>query len=217
MSRSSLLLMSAGCVALLLALVLLWQSTRSEALPVRPTVVPRRPAAPAAAATPEPAARTRKVTPAPIAHPAPRVVRSEPAPSMPAPPPALEAPRPPPRARSNRNLHYGAKQLHAQTKAVEPLVRACVANAQGKPTGTAYVSYVVTKRGDKFIIEETGVEPSGTTIEDEGLLQCLHETANGMTFVGLPRDAESIMATRKIVMENGVVTEYKHVTFTYLK
>ena len=67
------------------------------------------------------------------------------------------------------------------------------------------------------MIEETGVEPSGTTLEDEKLLDCLHRTANGMKFVGLPRDAASIMATRRITIENGTLKENKHVTFTYLR
>src|SRR5574338_1087543 len=203
--------MSAGAGVLLLALFLLWQSTRSEALPAQPTVSPREPQPAVAPPSPAPAARARRVTPPlPSASATSRAIHGERAPSMPAPAPALEPEKLPPAMRSDRNLQFGAAQLHAQTKAVEPLVRACVEKARGKPTGTAYFTYVVTKRDDKFVIEETGVEPSGTTIEDESLLQCLHETANGMKFIGLPRDAEAIMATREVVIDHGKVTEYKH-------
>lgn len=217
MSRSSVLLMSAGAGGVLLALGYLWQSTRSEAVSTGPTVAQQQPVAPATPASP-PAARARRVTPAiPTAPATSRAIHGERAPTMPAPAPALEPEKPPPAVRSNRNLQFGAPQLHAQTKAVEPLVRACIEKAANQPTGTAYVNYVVTKREDKFVIEETGVEPSGTTIEDEPLLQCLHETANAMKFIGLPRDAESIMATRRIVIDHGKLTEYKHVTFSYLK
>ena len=212
--------MSAGAGALLLALAVLWQSTQSEAVSAQPTVSPREPAPPPPAVPPSPgpATRARRVTPTmPSAPATSRAIHSERAPSMPAPAPALEPEKLPPKLRSDRNLQFGAPQLRAQTKAVEPLVRSCIEKAQSQPTGTAYFTYVVTKRDDKFVIEETGVEPSGTTIEDEALLQCLHETANGMKFIGLPRDAESILATRKVVIDHGKLTEYKHVTFSYLK
>lgn len=217
MPRHSVLLMSAGAGALLLALGLLWQSTQSEPVSATPTVSPRQPAAPATPAAP-PAPRARRVTPAmPNAPATTRAIHSERAPSMPAPAPALEPEKLPPAVRSDHNLQFGAPQLRAQTKAVEPLVRSCIEKARTLPTGTAYFTYVVTKREDKFVIEETGVEPSGTTIEDEDLLTCLHQTANAMKFIGLPRDAESILATRMVAIDHGKLTEYKHVTFSYLK
>lgn len=215
MPRTPMLLMSTGAGALLLGLFLLWQSTRSEAVPVQPTVSPHTPEV--SAAPPAPTVRARKSTPIPSAPAAPRAVHSEQAPSMPTPLPSLVPTKPPPKPLSNRNLQFGGKQLRAQTKAVEPLVRACIAKAHSRPTGTAYLNYVVAKREDTFVIEETGVEPSGTTIEDEDLLKCLHETANGMKFIGLPRDAETIMATRMVTIDHGKLTQYKHVTFTYLR
>ena len=138
---------------------------------------------------------------------------------MPAPAPAAPDTAPPPRD-NNQGLEFGGKQLHAQTKAVEPLVRECVEKAAitgARPTGTAMLTYIVAKRGDKFEIEDTGIDNEKTTIENEGLLECLHQTAKGMKFEGLPRGAQEIYAARRVTLENGKVTEYKHVTFSYLR
>jgi hypothetical protein len=210
--------MAAGAVALLVALVLLWQSTRSESLPQVATPAASEGADPAAPATGSPA------SPAPATRAAPRAsgvtVPGRRAPSPTTIEPSIEASPPPPAADNDQKLEFGSKQLHAQTRAVEPLVRECVDKAAlvgTLPTGTAMLTYHVAKRGDKLAIENTGVDPETTTLQQTELLECLHQTANGMKFEGLPRDAQEIYAARRVVLENGKITEYKHVTFSYLR
>ena len=62
-----------------------------------------------------------------------------------------------------------------------------------------------------------GIDAEKTTLDNAGLLECLHQTATAMKFEGLPRDANEIYAARRVSLENGKITEYKHVTFSYLR
>lgn len=130
------------------------------------------------------------------------------------------ASEPSPPKDDGQNLQFGSKQLHAQTRAVEPLVRECVDNAVATgvmPTGTAILTYIVARHGDHLEIEDTGIDAEKTTLQPESLLTCLHQTAKAMKFEGLPRDAQEIYAARRVTLENGKITEYKHVTFSYLR
>ena len=128
---------------------------------------------------------------------------------------------PPPATRANtKNLHFGGTQLRAQTAAVEPLVKKCIEAATaagGSPTGKAVLTYVVAQRGDKVAVEDTGIDEDKTTLQGDQLLDCLRETARGMKFEGLPREAEALVVTRTITLEHGAITEYKHVGFSYLR
>lgn len=121
---------------------------------------------------------------------------------------------------TNERLDFGKNQLLEQTKAVEPLVRECVdkaAVAGARPTGTAMLTYHVAQHGDEFEIENTGIDNSKTTLENETLLDCLSGTAKAMKFVGLPRGAKEIYVAREVTLDKGKITAYKHVTFSYLR
>jgi hypothetical protein len=218
MSRPSVLLMVAGAMAVLVALVVLWQSTRSESVtPAATSSDSERgaPAAPpgagtAAAIAPASRAAPRSGAAATPGRRAPAGTNSEVV--------ADEAPRP--AVDDGQNLQFGSKQLHAQTRAVEPLVRECVDKAViagTHPTGTALLTYIVAKRGDKLVIDHTGFDEEKTTLQHPTLVECLHQTAKAMQFEGLPRDAQEIYAARRVVLEDGKITEYKHVTFSYLR
>lgn len=227
MSRPSVWLIVAGATVLLLALVLLWKSTRSGAVEMHATGSARATAPTGGTATPT------GPTPAPTG-PATRVGR-RPARTAPAGIPSPSSPRPsesapampessddaPPATRGNtKNLHFGGPQLRAQAAAVEPLVRACVEKAMvagAHPTGTALLTYVVAQRGDKVEVEDTGFDSEKTTLKQDALVECLHQTAKGMKFEGLPREAEGLYVTRSITLENGAISEYKHVGFSYLR
>ncbi len=213
------LLMFAGTAALLVALVVLWQSTRSDtAAPTAPAQTvnggPAEPGTtPGASSSPPGAAR--------VARPPTTggFTPSRTAPSIPVPAPASSESSSPPSA-NGEGIEFGAKQLHAQTKAVEPLVRECVekaVTAGAHPTGTAMLTYHVAKRDGELTIENTGIDNEKTTLENEPLLECLHQTANAMTFAGLPRNAQEIYAARRVTLQDGKITEYKHVTFSYLR
>lgn len=204
---------------MLCALLLLWHSTRSEAVPATPTVS-SSPAAPASSPTPPSSAVLARKPPAAAttsAPAAPRAIHGERAPTLtPEPPARTDGPAP----LTNDNIHFGAPQLHAQNAAVEPLVRECVDNAIAAgqhPTGTAQLTYIVAKHGDKYEIEDTGVDYDNTTLKEDTLLDCLHKTANAMHFEGLPRGAQALTVTRSLTLENGKLTEYKHLKFSYLR
>jgi hypothetical protein len=218
MARHSIVLMVAGTAAVLVALVVLWRSIRSDtaapALPMQSQERAAQPTPPATTPSSPTAARTPNRAPASGVSAGPR-----PVPAMPAPAPTAPDTQAPPRD-NNQGLEFGGKQLHAQTKAVEPLVRECVEKAAitgVRPTGSAMLTYIVAKRGDTFKIEDTGIDNEKTTLDNEALLECLHQTAKAMKFEGLPRGAQEIYAARRVTLENGKITEYRHVTFSYLR
>ncbi len=217
--RRPTLLIAAGTTALLVALVLLWHSTLADSAAPAPTAQPRTEATnetstPAGTSTP----------PAGAARPAPRpsapggFTPSRTVPTMPEAPAEAEQIGGP--KLTNEGIEMGKNQLLEQTKAVEPLVRECVekATASGAhATGTAILTYHVAQHGEEFTIENTGIDNEKTTLENEPLLDCLSATAKGMKFVGLPRGAKEIYAARRVTLDKGKITEYKHVTFSYLR
>jgi hypothetical protein len=222
MARRPLFLIAAGGMALLVALYLLWQSTLADtpAIAANPPAEPRGPqpgASPSPDSTPTapagPAARVGKATSS-----ASTRGTSSTAPSLGAPAGAAEESVDP--MSNTENLHWGGTQLRAQAKAVEPLVRECVAKATAagqRASGTAMLTYVVAKRGDKFVVEDTSWDEDETTLAQGPLLECLHGTAKEMKFVGLPRRSQALVVMRKVTVENGQVAEYKHVGFSYLR
>jgi hypothetical protein len=221
MARRPLFLIAAGGVTLLVALYALWQSTLAntpavagtppaQSRPSEPGATPSTDSTPSAPAGP--AARVGKTTSS-----TPTRGTSSAAPSLAAPAAAEESVDP---MSNTENLHWGGTQLRANAKAVEPLVRECVAKAASagqRPSGTAMLTYVVAKRGDKFVVEDTSWDDDETTLAQGPLLDCLHGTAKEMKFVGLPRRSQALVVMRKVTIENGEVAEYKHVGFSYLR
>jgi hypothetical protein len=211
----------AGSAVVLFMLVVLVRAVNSGSSAVTPTsraAQATTEAAPAAAhGTPQStAARSRNLPPLPGRMPGHRPERSDDGPA-----PLAVDDHPPPASRANTtHLEYGGTQLRAQAKAVEPLVHECIAaeTAAGvMPTGKAMLTYVVAKRGDKYLVEDTAIDDENTTLHGDKLLECLRETARGMKFVGLPREAEALVVSRSVTVEHGKITEYKHVGFSYLR
>lgn len=212
----------AGSTVVLVVLVVLVQAVHEGSAPAAPTATPHAPEATEAAsavahgpATPT-AARSRTLPPIPGRMPAHRADSGDDHPAQ-----LAVDDHPPPGTRANtEHLEYGGTQLRAQAKAVEPLVEKCVeaeTAAGALPTGKAMVTYVVAKRGDKFLVEDTGIDDENTTLHGDKLLECLRETARGMKFVGLPREAEALVVSRSVTLEHGKIAEYKHVGFSYLR
>lgn len=135
--------------------------------------------------------------------------------------PSLADDHAPPATRGNTtHLEFGGTQLRAQAEAVRPLVDKCIDEAKAKgplPSGTAVLTYIVAKHGDKFEVEDTGFDEDKTTLEHGELLDCLHHTALGMHFEGLPREASGLVVTRRVTLDFGKLGEYKHVGFSYLR
>ena len=212
--------MTAGGIALLAALFVMWRSIHSGSGPAGGDHAARTEEtatnAPAAPGSPAARASKQRVTVPGVPLPRPHADETDEAPSV----PAFDDHPPPTSMLNKTHLEYGGTQLRAQAKAVEPLVRECVekANAGGvKPTGNALLTYVVAKHGDKYEVEDTSFDADQTTLPQESLVTCLSETAKAMKFVGLPREAEALVVTRSVKIENGALTEYKHVGFSYLR
>lgn len=220
MPRPSVVLMFAGGAGVLAALVVLWKSTLTGAPAVEPTTTR------SSAQTAEPTEVTPDMPPS-RSRPAARSGKpagTSPSRGAPGPVPTLTPAAPleasdDPRS-NDENLHFGGQQLRAQTAAVEPLVRECIdkAVAAGQsPTGKAYLTYIVAKQGDDYVIEDTSYDSDETTLQNPELVECLHQTAKAMKFVGLPRRAKALVVTRSVELENGALRDYRHVTFSYLR
>ncbi len=222
MPRLSSILVFAGAAGLLAGLVVLWRAIDTG--PAAPSMVeharPHAPARPVAVAEHVPVATRARPAPPPaivralgaLAHPPAARPAGPAAPSL---PPADAR-----RGWTDHHLEYGGTQLRAQTAAVEPLVRDCLARAAASGevvTGQAVVLFVVADHHGKFVIESTDSDSDQTTLTDAQLVTCLRETARGMKFMGLPRDAEGLIVTRKIVVDHGKLTQNKQTTFSYLR
>lgn len=211
----------AGSSVVLVMLVLLVKAVNSSSAPANPTVTApahERSAAPAPTHGAAPTAARSRTLPAIPSRILP-AHRAEPAEDRPA--PELVEDHPPPATRANTtHLEYGGTQLRAQAAAVEPLVKKCVEDAKAagvSPTGKAVLTYIVAQHGDKVLVEDTSIDDTKTTLQGEQLLDCLRETARGMKFKGLPREAEALVVSRSITLDHGSITEYKHVGFSYLR
>jgi hypothetical protein len=191
-----------GGVGVLIALVLLWRSTRTT------TVEPM------AVATES----SSSMTTSPASLPAGSQPSRPGLTATPSQPPQLSAPSSVPAERGSserkfsvdnpNNLHFGGAQLREQTAAVDALVR--------QLSGNAVLTFIVAKRGDKYLVEDTGIDREKSSLQSEPLLECLHKTATSMKFVGLPRDAEALSVDRRVKLENGALTEHKMIGFSYI-
>lgn len=221
MQRSTAVLLVAGGTGLLVTLGLLVRAVHSETAPSDA----------AASSHPSAAIASRgqaEGTAAPAWAPAARHMRDEAddsSPSAPAGGPSLDEHAPPPAAgASTHHLEFGGKQLRTQTAAVEPLVVKCIDDAVAagqSPTGEATLTYIVTQKGDKVSVEDTGVDEDKTTLPAGTLLDCLRETSRSMKFDGLPHQGEEgivgIVVTRAVTVDHGKLVGNKHVTFSYLR
>ena len=223
MRRSSSLLAVAGGIAVLAMLFVLWRLTRLALAPVEP-------GAPSAPETEAPAPEVvapgtpapRGVLPLPRAPIRPGEPR-DPAPAADRGPdrPALDDDRPAPGTPENMtNLHFGSPQFKAQIAAVEPQLKECLQRAAATghtPSGSASLTFILIQKPGKVVVDGTGIDADKTTLENEALVECMRDTANAMTFAGLPREAEGVVVTRLVSVERGALTENRYVTFSYLR
>ena len=103
--------------------------------------------------------------------------------------------------------------LRAQMNAVEPQVRACLDQFGGTATGTALLTWTVAPKGTESIVESSGVDYDETTVTDEKLLTCLHETAKAMKFAGVP-GALPVIGRRKLTIEGGKLSSQQFISFS---
>lgn len=138
---------------------------------------------------------------------------SEPAASEPPAVPFEKPVKPPP--------IVGKPDLHAQVAAVAPLVQACIERTPGKKDGTAALSFVVAPKGTgtaySAIVESSAYDDSGTTIQNEALVDCLHQTAMSMKFTPYAPDADAVVARRELVIEDGKLVSDRFVDYSYIR
>lgn len=211
MQRSSAVLLIAGATGLFVTLGVLVRAVHSDSSEANPSItVQRETAAPTAPV----ATRTHDLP----GHPAWRPSNPEHGDDSAAETaPALDNHAAPANPSDPAKLNLGGTQLRYQAQAVRPAVEKCVAEKGGSATGTAMMTYVVAQHGDKYVVEDTGIDEDRTTLQGTALLDCLRETAKGMTFVGLPHDATGLVVTRSVTLDAGHLVEYKHVGFSYLR
>ncbi len=220
MRRFAVPLVIVASTAVLAGLVVLWRSISADSAPVtaapRPNEAPE--GAPAPAPTTGPAATRAPDRPA-LAQRAPQP-GTGPAGGPTAPSLGGGDGAAPGTKENTKNLEWGITQMRAQVAANEPKVVECLAQAAStgdRPTGDATLTFIAARRGDKIVIEDTGVDRDGTTIASEPLLECLHATSKSMTFAGLPREAEAVFVTRTVKVEAGGLVESKVVKFSYIR
>jgi hypothetical protein len=204
-------------MALLGALLLLWKAIATDAPAPEVSVHPRssEPGAAAPAGTAAPRGPTAR---APLP-PVPRRGGESAAPAAYDPatrPPALEQDDGPPGTMLNtKNLHFGMPQMRALIEATGPQVRECL-RAAGSASGEATLTFIVAKRGDRYIVEDTGVDDSATTLQGDALLECLHATSRGLVFEGLPREATAVIVTRRVSADQGNLVDNEMLRFSYI-
>lgn len=222
MRRFSVPLVIVGSAGLLLALVMLWRSIsmESEASPS----TPQEPLQPGAIATQQPAPAPSLGGPIGARPPLPEIRRrteeraNEPTGDRPA--LGSETALDQTTDKSSNAIQFGLPQMRAQVAANEPKLNECLAQAQARGdtgSGDATLTFIATKKGDKIVIEDTGVDHDATTIKNDALVDCLHATSKALTFEGLPRNANGVFVTRTVKVENGTLVENKLVKFSYLR
>lgn len=219
MKRFAVPLVIAGSLAVLVALFMLLRAITSTSPAAPVTATPPRPTETASAA-PAPAPTMPSPAPAPGAQ-AP--TRAEPRPTAPrniwdeppAPPAGGSSDALPGTRANTKNLHFGLPQLREKIAANAPHVQQCLKGSSA--SGEATLTFIVAQRAGKIIIEQTDVDRDKTTVQDEPLLECLHKTAEKIQLDGLPREAEAIIVTRVMTLQDGSLAEDKPLKFSYLR
>jgi len=203
-------LLALGFAAVLALGVALWWFTRGT---LEAPTVPRVPEQPIVAADQPPVPSEPPPSPRdePIANPRPTTTAvrpSVPVPSMPVAPMVVpeggsgSATRPQPVAQLT--------VIREATVPTDDLIRACIKQSGGKPSGRAILTFIVAKKhdatGDKIEVETTAVEEEGTTITNPELLECMHKTAYAMKFP-IGEGSRAVFAKRRVTMDNGILSE----------
>jgi hypothetical protein len=220
--RTSKLVLAVGFVALLALAIGLVQLTRGGTqAATSPLPTPRGPIpaerTPAVAMADSPAAPSP-----PRQHPSDRAAPREHV-AMPVRQPELA----PAQAGFTRDLKRDAdghlmpivavQELREQLPRTEAPMKACVDRSGQGATGKATLSFTVTARNNKLVIETTGVQDEETLAGHPELLECMHQTAHMLMLDGyVARELGTpIYVRRHIRIENGVLAENSIWNFSY--
>jgi hypothetical protein len=108
-------------------------------------------------------------------------------------------------------------QLRQKIAANKAQIAACVRASGSRPTGNATVTFIVADRAGKIVVEEADIDHDATTLQDATLLDCFPKATSAMQFDGLPREADAIIVTRTIELDNGAVKSDRPSNFSYIR
>jgi hypothetical protein len=108
-------------------------------------------------------------------------------------------------------------ELREQFHRTDAAMNACLERSGQRPTGKATLAFSIGAKGNKLIIETTGVHDEETLAGNTELLDCMHRTANELVLEGrpVPELGTPIYVRRHVRIENGVLAENSIFNFSY--
>ena len=219
MKRFAVPLVIAGSLTILVALLWLLRSITSTAPAAPVATVPPRTAEPAPS-TPPPSMPAPGTAPS-VPHTAPASTGER----MPTLPAGGESPpstaggssddAPPGTKLNTKNLHLGMPALREKIAANTSQVAACLVGKRS--TGEVSLTFIAGKKANQIEVEQTDVDGEKTTIDDQGVLDCIMAATRSIRLDGLPRDAPAIMVYRSISLQDGKITDDKPTKFSYIR
>jgi hypothetical protein len=202
-------------VALAIGLVRMTRGTTQAAAPVASREAAVQPVADAPVPAPaEPSA--------PAPRPAPAASRPQAAVAARRPelaPPPVSFAREPLKRDANGKLVpiITVKELREQFHRTDAAMNACIERSGQRPTGKATLDFTVGAKGNKLIIETTGVRDEESLAAYPELLDCMHRTANELVLDGrpVPELGTPIYVRRHVRLEGGVLAENTIFNFSY--
>lgn len=203
-------------LALAIGLVRMTRGTTQAATPVGPRAAPQPVAEAPRASAPSTAPGVPSPGPVPAAS-RPQAAVAARRPEL-APPPVSFAREPLKRDANGKLVPIiTVKELREQFHRTDAAMNACLARSGQAPTGKATLSFTVGAKGNKLIIETTGVQDEETLVAYPELLDCMHRTANELVLDGrpVPELGTPIYVRRHVRLEGGVVAENTIFNFSY--
>lgn len=197
-------LLALGALAVVGLLVVLWTKLAADEDPVTPA--PREPVPVAMQPT--------DAAPAPATGTRPRIgsggipMLRRPTGATPPPVSGSEAPALPPDDAPRKEPPPYWNTLRDQVFDTETWISECNERALktgAKLNGTAAYSFTLRRQGEKIVVGATGTEYS--SIPDPAISQCMQDVSRRMTFEELPDGVDALVAYRKVVLKDGVLTE----------
>jgi len=109
------------------------------------------------------------------------------------------------------------KELRDQFAVTDAPMKACIERSGKRPTGKATLSFTVSAKDHKLVIETTGAHDEGTLAGYPELLECMHQTAKLLALDGyaVPELGTPIYVRRHVRVEDGVLAENSIFNFSY--
>jgi hypothetical protein len=109
------------------------------------------------------------------------------------------------------------QDLRDQFAVTDAPMKACIERSGTRPTGKATLSFTVTAKDHKLVIETTGAQDEETLAGYPELLECMHQTAKVLALDGyaVPELGTPIYVRRHVRVEDGVLAENSIFNFSY--